>query len=129
MAFDATVGQDAEAASSREIERLHAKIGQLMVESDFFAKRFGADQCWAFAWRRARRTREPGSIARVASRRSAGNARRSVSRSGVSRKPRPAKDDDLETMMRRVDARFAERPFFGAADRPRHGAFVDAWPR
>ena len=40
-AFDANVGQEAEAQSAREIERLHAKIGQLTVENDFFAKRFG----------------------------------------------------------------------------------------
>ena len=40
-AFDAKVGQEAEAQSAREIERLHAKIGQLTVEHDFFAKRFG----------------------------------------------------------------------------------------
>ena len=40
-AFDARVGQDAEAQSAREIERLHAKIGQLTVENDFFARRFG----------------------------------------------------------------------------------------
>jgi len=31
----------AEAASAREIEKLHAKIGQLTIENDFFAKRFG----------------------------------------------------------------------------------------
>ena len=30
-----------EAASGREIEKLHAKIGQLTIENDFFAKRFG----------------------------------------------------------------------------------------
>jgi transposase len=35
------VGQEAEAQSAREIERLHAKIGQLTIENDFFAKRFG----------------------------------------------------------------------------------------
>src|SRR5438552_13586650 len=35
-AFDPKVGQEAE----REIERLHAKIGQLTVENDFFGKRF-----------------------------------------------------------------------------------------
>jgi transposase len=40
-AFDARIGQDAEAASAREIEKLHAKIGQLTIENDFFAKRFG----------------------------------------------------------------------------------------
>jgi len=40
-AFDPKVGQDAEAQMEREIERLHAKIGQLKIESDFFAQRFG----------------------------------------------------------------------------------------
>ena len=40
-AFDPGVGQDAEAASAREIEKLHAKIGRLTIENDFFAKRFG----------------------------------------------------------------------------------------
>jgi transposase len=40
-AFDPRVGQDAEAASAREIEKLHAKIGRLTIENDFFAKRFG----------------------------------------------------------------------------------------
>jgi transposase len=40
-AFDARVGQEAEAQSAREIERLHANIGQLTIENDFFAKRFG----------------------------------------------------------------------------------------
>ena len=40
-AFDPKVGLDAQAASAREIEKLHAKIGQLTIENDFFAKRFG----------------------------------------------------------------------------------------
>jgi transposase len=40
-AFDAKVGAEAEASSAREIEKLHAKIGQLTIENDFFAKRFG----------------------------------------------------------------------------------------
>ena len=40
-AFDPKVGQEAEAQAGREIERLHAKIGQLTIENDFFAKRFG----------------------------------------------------------------------------------------
>ena len=35
------VGQEAEASAEREIERLHAKIGQLTVERDFLAKRSG----------------------------------------------------------------------------------------
>ena len=40
-AFDAGVGNDAEASREREIEKLHAKIGQLTVEWDFLAKRSG----------------------------------------------------------------------------------------
>src|SRR5258708_24599781 len=40
-AFDAKVGQEAEAQAEREIKRLHAKIGQLTVENDFFANRCG----------------------------------------------------------------------------------------
>src|SRR5271156_2033396 len=40
-AFDPGVGQEAEAQAEREIERLHAKIGQLTIENDFFGKRFG----------------------------------------------------------------------------------------
>ena len=34
-------GNDAEAVREREIEKLHAKIGQLTVERDFLAKRSG----------------------------------------------------------------------------------------
>ena len=40
-AFDAGVGQDAEASRDREMEKLHAKIGQLIVERDFLARRSG----------------------------------------------------------------------------------------
>jgi transposase len=40
-AFDPKVGQEADAQAEREIERLHAKIGQLTIENDFFAKGFG----------------------------------------------------------------------------------------
>jgi transposase len=40
-AFDAGVGNDAEAKREREIEKLHAKIGQLIVERDFLARRSG----------------------------------------------------------------------------------------
>jgi transposase len=35
-AFDPGVGRDAETAHEREIERLHAKIGQLTVERDLY---------------------------------------------------------------------------------------------
>jgi transposase len=40
-AFDAGVGRDAEADREREVEKLHAKIGQLTVERDFLARRSG----------------------------------------------------------------------------------------
>jgi transposase len=40
-AFETGVGSDAEAGREREIEKLHAKIGQLIVERDFLAKRSG----------------------------------------------------------------------------------------
>jgi|SRR2546421_2142528 transposase len=39
--FDAGVGVGAEEAREREVEKLHAKIGQLTVERDFLAKRSG----------------------------------------------------------------------------------------
>src|SRR6266511_337803 len=35
-AFDAGVGHDGEASREREIEKLHAKIGQLTVERDLY---------------------------------------------------------------------------------------------
>jgi transposase len=40
-AFDGGAGEAAEAGRDREIEKLHAKIGQLIVERDFLAKRSG----------------------------------------------------------------------------------------
>ena len=40
-AFDPGVGVDAEQAHEREIEKLHAKIGQLTVENSFLARRSG----------------------------------------------------------------------------------------
>ena len=40
-AFDAGIARDADTAAAREIEKLHAKIGQLTIENDFFVKRFG----------------------------------------------------------------------------------------
>jgi transposase len=37
-AFDPKGGQEAEAQAECEIERLHAKIGQLTIENDFSAR-------------------------------------------------------------------------------------------
>jgi transposase len=39
--FDAGVGRESEETREREIEKLHAKIGQLTVERDFLARRSG----------------------------------------------------------------------------------------
>jgi transposase len=40
-AFDPNADRDADIQREREIERLHAKIGQLTVERDFLARRSG----------------------------------------------------------------------------------------
>ena len=40
-AFDPGVGGDGEEVREQEIEKLHAKIGQLIVERDFLARRSG----------------------------------------------------------------------------------------
>jgi len=48
-------------------------------------------------------------------------------RSGVYRKPRLANDNDLATM-RRIDALFTERPFFGAR-RIARTLTDDGWPQ
>ena len=40
-AFDPCVGLEADEARDREIEKLHAKIGRLTIENDFFARRSG----------------------------------------------------------------------------------------
>ena len=40
-AFDPGVGLKADEARDREIEKLHAKIGRLTIENDFFARRSG----------------------------------------------------------------------------------------
>ena len=40
-AFDSGAGKEADVAKAREIERLHAKIGRLVVERDFLAGRSG----------------------------------------------------------------------------------------
>src|SRR3979411_2959136 len=69
-AFDPKVGQEAEAQAEREIERLHAKIGQLTGENDFFGKRFA---------RWAPRTAERSSIAITRLYLCGGSARCSVS--------------------------------------------------
>jgi transposase len=65
LAFDPKVGLDAEAASARAIDKVHAKISQLTIENDFFAKRFGKS---------ARRAVEPSSTATIPNCRFVGSA-------------------------------------------------------
>ncbi len=114
-AFDPKGGQEAEAQAEREIERPHAKTGQLTIENDF---------------RQEVQTVEPqsGSIAPDRPERSwiakldRDHPRLSVrwqcamlgvARSGVYRLPRAANDDDL-TLLRRIDELFARWPFLGS---------------
>jgi transposase len=40
-AFNPAIGMAVDAARERQIEKLHAKIGQLTVEWDFLARRSG----------------------------------------------------------------------------------------
>src|SRR6267154_5205236 len=41
QAFDGGIGAEAASGREREIEKLHAKIGELTVERDFLARRSG----------------------------------------------------------------------------------------
>ena len=69
-AFDPGVGIDADEVREREIEKLHAKIGQLTVENSFLARRSG----------RARRTGKRCSTPAIRRFRSAASAGCSVLR-------------------------------------------------
>jgi hypothetical protein len=51
-AFDSGVGRDPETAHEREIERLHAKIGQLAVERDLYEGLSVTGICSLRQWRR-----------------------------------------------------------------------------
>ncbi|WP_375167469.1 IS3 family transposase [Bradyrhizobium sp. CCGUVB4N] len=104
-AFDAGAGRDGEAAHELEVEKLHAKIGQLTVERDFLARRSGK---MSAPDRRGLLQRDHAGL----------SIRRqcqllSVARSSVYRPPRPAKDNDLE-LMRRIDELFTAWPFLGS---------------
>jgi transposase len=103
-AFDAGVGNDAEAAREREIEKLHAKIGQLTVERDFLAKR---SRKMSTPDRRALLDRDHGALSLRCQ-----CILLSVARSGVYRMPRPDHDDDV-ALMRRIDELFTAFPFLG----------------
>ncbi|WP_165421618.1 transposase, partial [Bradyrhizobium sp. Leo170] len=61
-AFDAGVGRESEDAREREIEKLHAKIGQLTVERDFLARRSGRWEDEHAGPSRNARSRRPGAV-------------------------------------------------------------------
>ncbi|WP_258769976.1 IS3 family transposase [Bradyrhizobium arachidis] len=104
-AFDAGVGRESEEAREREIEKLHAKIGQLTVDRDFLA-------------RKVRKMSVPDCRGMPDRADMALSIRRQcmllgIARSGVYRPPRPANDNDL-ALMRRIDELFTAWPFLGS---------------
>ena len=104
-AFDAGIGLDGEAVRDCEIEKLHAKIGQLTVEREFFSQEV---RKMSAPDRRGLLDRDHGAL----------SVRRQcvllgVARSGVYRGPRAVNDDDLG-VMRRVDELFTAWPFLGS---------------
>ena len=103
-AFDAGIARDADAAVTREIEKLHAKIGQLRLKMIFSprVRQISASNCRA----KLDRDHPDLSVRRQC-------AMLGVARSSVCRKPAPANDNDL-ALMRRIDARHTERPFLGS---------------
>jgi putative transposase len=103
-AFDPGVGRDAEADREREIEKLHAKIGQLTV-ARFFSQEV---RQMSASDRRALIDRDAPSpsIRRQC-------ALLGVARSSVYRPPRPANDNDL-ALMRRIDELYTAWPFLGS---------------
>lgn len=99
-AFDPGVGRDAEATHEREIERLHAKIGQPTVEREFLARRSGRER----SDRRAMldRTDRVLSLQRQC-------ALVGVARSGDYRPRKPANDNDA-ALTPRIEELFTAGP-------------------
>lgn len=89
----------------REVEKLHAKIEQLIIERDFLAKRSG-NECTPD--RRALVDRG----GELSMRRQC--ALLGVTRSGVHRPPPAANDDDDLPLQRRIDELFTAWPFLGS---------------
>ncbi|WP_252181042.1 IS3 family transposase [Azospirillum sp. B4] len=98
-------------ASEAEIEKLHAKIGQLLVERGFFTGclcSLGLDQRREMIEPRRPRL----SIVRQCE-------LLSVNRSGVYYRPAPESSLNL-TLMRLIDEQFLETPYYGARQMARH---------
>ena len=103
-AFDPGVGIDADEAREREIEKLHAKIGQL-TSSGIFSQEVRA---MSTPDRRAMLERDHPALSIRGQCRLLG-----LARSGVYR-PDPANDDEDLALMRRIDALFTAWPFLGS---------------
>ncbi|MGG5891197.1 IS3 family transposase [Falsiroseomonas sp. HC035] len=98
-------------AVEADVEKLHAKIGQLLVERDFLAKGLRS-----MSLERRRQMIEPEhprlSVVRQC-------ALVSISRSGFYRRPAGETLANLE-LMRLVDAQFLETPWYGSRQMARH---------
>ncbi len=103
-AFDPGVGADAEAELEREVEKLHAKIGQLTVERDFFDE--------------VRKMSAPDRTAMLDRAHAGLSIRRQCRLLGLARsnvyRPASATDTDELVIMRRLDELFLAWPFFGS---------------
>ncbi|MCG7364525.1 IS3 family transposase [Roseomonas sp. ACRSG] len=103
--------QETAKSTEAEVEKLHAKIGQLLVERDFLAKGVRT-----MSLERRRQMIEPGhpqlSVVRQCE-------LASISRSGFYRHPAGESPLNLE-LMRLIDAQFLETPWYGSRQMARH---------
>src|SRR5271156_5484278 len=97
-----------QAGRDAEMTKLHAKIGQLVVERDFLAKAFGLDR---------RRTMIDPDHPRLSIVRQCELA--SVSRASFYREPAGEREENL-VLMQLIDEAFLDCPFYGARQMMRH---------
>ncbi|MFC7694174.1 IS3 family transposase [Paeniroseomonas aquatica] len=105
-----SAAQESAKATEADVEKLHAKIGQLLVERDFWRKR-PVDEP-----ERRRRMIEPEHLQLSVVRQC---ELVSISRSGFYRRPTGETMLNLE-LMRRIDAQFLEAPWYGSRQMARH---------
>ncbi|NHN90153.1 IS3 family transposase [Acetobacter conturbans] len=98
-------------ASPADVEKLHAKIGQLLVERGFFAR------CLCSVGRDQRRQMIDLKRPRLSVVRQCTLLQ--LNRSGVYYRPMPESEANLE-LMRLIDAQFLETPYYGSRQMTRH---------
>ncbi|MBB2199118.1 IS3 family transposase [Gluconacetobacter sp. 1c LMG 22058] len=98
-------------ASPADVEKLHAKIGQLLVERGFFAR------CLCSVGRDQRRQMIDLKRPRLSVVRQCTLLQ--LNRSGVYYRPVPESEANLE-LMRLIDAQFLETPYYGSRQMTRH---------